>query len=249
MITRKTPDQIAVMRDAGRILAQTLKLVGAMVAPGTTTRDLDKEAEQFILSRGGKPTFKGYGGFPATLCTSVNDEIVHGIPSKQRILRAGDIISIDCGVTYKGFIADAAVTLPVGEITEDLKQLISVTRDSLLEAISNARPGVKLGTLSNSVEAFVQPHGYGVVREYCGHGVGQALHEDPQVPNFGRKGTGPSLQEGWTLAIEPMVNLGTHATRTLKDGWTVVTADGRHSAHFEHTVAVTKDGPVILTLP
>ncbi len=248
MIRKKRDDEIQKIREAGRLLAQTLQLVEGLVMPGVSTADLDREAEATIRAGGGIPTFKGYQGFPGTLCTSVNEVVVHGIPG-DLILREGDIISVDCGVTLDGYIADSARTFPVGRIRPEIEALMNGTRESLLKAIDTARPGVRLGTVSHAVEAHVASAGYGVVREYCGHGVGLALHEDPQIPNYGRPGTGPLLEPGWTVAIEPMINLGTHRVRTLKDGWTVVTMDSLPSAHFEHTIAVTSKGPVILTLP
>lgn len=248
MIRRKRDDEIQKMREAGRVLARVLLFLEGMVQPGVATGDLDREAERLIRAAGAVPTFKGYQGFPGTLCTSVNEVVVHGIPG-PRILQEGDIIAIDCGVTLGGWIADAARTFAVGRIDERTQALMDATRASLDRAIALAAPGTPLGTVCHAVEAHVAPLGYGVVREYCGHGVGRALHEEPQVPNHGRPGAGPLLETGWTLAIEPMINLGTHRVRTLDDGWTVVTEDGRPSAHFEHTIAVTPGGPVILTLP
>ncbi|MFH1533288.1 MAG: type I methionyl aminopeptidase [Pseudomonadota bacterium] len=248
MIRKKRDDEIQRMREAGRLLAKVLQFMGGLVIPGVRTVDLDREAEAMIRGAGAIPTFKGYQGFPGTLCTSVNEVVVHGIPG-DRTLTEGDIISIDCGVTLGGYVADAAQTFAVGRIRPEIEALMATTRRSLYKAIDACRPGARLGTVSHAVDAHCGPAGYGVVREYCGHGVGRALHEDPQIPNYGRPGTGPMLETGWTLAIEPMINLGTHRVRTLDDGWTVVTEDGRPSAHFEHTIAVTADGPVILTLP
>lgn len=248
MIRKKRDDEIQKMREAGRVLARVLQLVEELVMPGVRTADLDREAEATIRAAGGVPTFKGYQGFPGTLCTSVNEVVVHGLPG-DRLLLGGDIVSVDCGVTLGGYIADAARTFPVGRIRPEVEALMNTTRESLFKAIDAARPGVRLGTVSHAVEAHVARAGYGVVREYCGHGVGLALHEDPQIPNHGRAGTGPLLEPGWTVAIEPMINLGTHRVRTLEDGWTVVTMDSLPSAHFEHTIAVTSNGPVILTLP
>ncbi len=248
MIRKKRDDEIQMMREAGRLLAKVLQLMEGLVMPGISTADLDREAEAMIVGAGARPTFKGYQGFPGTLCTSVNEVVVHGIPG-DRILTEGDIISIDCGVTMNGYIADSARTFAVGRIRPEIEALMECTKRSLFKAIDACTPGARLGTVSNAVEAHVAPTGYGVVREYCGHGVGRALHEDPQIPNYGRRGTGPILEPGWTVAIEPMINLGTHKVQTLADGWTVVTEDGLPSAHFEHTIAVTEDGPVILTLP
>ena len=248
MVRKKREDEIQMMREAGRLLAKVLQLMEGMVMPGISTSDLDREAEAMIRASGAKPTFKGYQGFPGTLCTSVNEVVVHGIPG-ARTLTEGDIVSIDCGVTLNGYIADSARTFAVGRIRPELKALMETTKAALFKAIDLCKPGARLGSVSHAVEAHVTPSGYGVVREYCGHGVGRALHEDPQIPNYGRPNSGPILETGWTVALEPMINLGTHRVRTLDDGWTVVTEDGRPSAHFEHTIAVTADGPVILTLP
>jgi methionyl aminopeptidase len=193
------------------------------------------------------PTFKGYHGYPASICASVNDEVVHGIPSNRK-LREGDIIGIDCGATYQGYVGDSAVTVPVGKVSEAVGRLVEATRRSLFEAIGKCQVGNYLGDVGNAVQAYVEPLGYSVVRNYCGHGIGRAMHEDPQVPNYGRPGTGKALREGLVIAIEPMVNLGRHDVKMLSDGWTVITLDGRPSAHFEHTVAITQDGPQVLTL-
>ena len=248
MIRKKQDNEIQMMREAGRLLAKVLQFMEGLVMPGVSTADLDRMAEAMIRAGGAKPTFKGYQGFPGTLCTSVNEVVVHGIPG-DRTLTDGDIISIDCGVTLNGYIADAARTFKVGSVRPEVEALMDCTQRSLFMAIEASRPGTRLGTVSHTVEAHVASAGYGVVREYCGHGVGRALHEEPQIPNYGRPDTGPILEAGWTMALEPMINLGTHKVRTLDDGWTVVTEDGLPSAHFEHTIAVTEDGPVILTLP
>ncbi len=234
------------MRAAGRIVAAVLSDLEPMVQAGVSTRDLDRAAERMIRDAGGVPTFKGYNGFPASICASINEEVVHGIPGNRK-LNEGDIIGIDCGVTYHGFVGDAAVTIPVGKISEDVQRLIDATKASLYAAIEQCRPGNRLGDVGNAVEAFVAPKGYTVVRNYCGHGVGRAMHEDPQVPNYGSPGKGARLRPGWVIAIEPMVNLGNYDVRVMSDGWTVVTSDGLPSAHFEHTVAVTEDGPQVLT--
>lgn len=247
MIIRKSKAEIEKMRAAGRIVGQVLQHLKAMVEPGITTRDLDAEAERMIRAAGGYPTFKGYHGYPASICASVNDEIVHGIPGNRK-LQEGDIIGIDCGVTLQGYVGDSAVTVPVGNISEEVAKLLEVTRQSLYEAIDKCRVGNRLGDVSHAVEAYVLPFGYSVVQNYCGHGIGRAMHEDPQVPNYGKPGSGPVLREGLVLALEPMINLGQHHAKQLKDGWTVVTVDGRPSAHFEHTVAITAEGPQILTL-
>ena len=234
------------MRSAGQIVARVLDRLSQMVEPGITTLDLDVEAERMICDAGAAPTFKGYRGFPKSICASINDEVVHGIPSKRK-LREGDIIGIDCGATYLGYVGDAAVTVPVGEVSEAVGNLLDVTERSLYKAIEQCRIGNRLGDVSHAVQAFVEPQGYSIVRNYCGHGIGRAMHEEPQVPNYGRAGTGPVLREGLVIAIEPMINLGRQEVKQLSDGWTVITLDGRPSAHFEHTVAITQDGPYILT--
>ena len=246
MVIRKSKTEIEKMKAAGRIVGEVLNRLSGMVKSGVTTKDLDRVAERMILDAGAIPTFKGYHGYPASICASVNDEVVHGIPGKRR-LKDGDIIGIDCGATYQGYVGDAAVTVPVGEVSDELARLLVATRESLYQAIEKCRVGNKLGDVGSAVQCYVEPMGYSVVRNYCGHGVGRAMHEEPQVPNYGDPGSGKTLQEGWVLAIEPMVNLGNHNVRTLSDGWTVVTVDGRPSAHFEHTVAVTREGPRILT--
>jgi methionyl aminopeptidase len=246
MVIRKSKTEIEKMRAAGQIVARVLKRLSVMVQPGITTRDLDAEAERLIREAGAAPTFKGYHGYPASICASINDEVVHGIPSNRK-LREGDIIGIDCGATLHGYVGDAAVTVAVGQTRPEVQKLMEVTRKSLLEAIAKCRVGNRLGDVCHAVQAYVEPLGYSVVRNFCGHGIGRAMHEDPQVPNYGKPGTGPVLREGWVLAIEPMVNIGRHDVKVLSDGWTVITLDGRPSAHFEHTVAITADGPQILT--
>jgi methionyl aminopeptidase len=246
MIIRKSKAEIAKMHYAGQIVARVLRRLSSMVEPGITTRELDYEAERMIREAGAVPTFKGYHGYPASICASVNDEVVHGIPGNRK-LREGDIIGIDCGATYMGYVGDSAVTVPVGKVSDEVKRLMEVTRESLQQAIEKCRVGNRLGDVCNAVQAYVEPQGYSVVRNYCGHGIGRAMHEEPQVPNYGRAGTGPVLREGWVLAIEPMINLGRHDVKVLADGWTVITLDGRPSAHFEHTVAITADGPHVLT--
>lgn len=234
------------MRESGRIVARVLRELSAMIGPGVTTRELDLAAERMIRDAGAIPTFKGYGGFPASICTSINEQVVHGIPGKRR-LEEGDIIGIDCGATYRGYVADAAVTVPVGKVGEEINRLLAVTRESLYAAIEKCHIGNRLGDVCNAVQSYVEPLGYSVVRNYCGHGIGRAMHEEPQVPNYGQPGTGKGLKEGWVIAIEPMINLGNCDVRVLDDGWTVVTVDGLPSAHFEHTVAVTENGPDVLT--
>ena len=236
------------MRRSGRIVRQVLDYIGTLVAPGMTTMGLDRAAEQKIRDLGAKPAFKGYYDYPCVLCTSVNEEIVHGIPSDKRVLRAGDIVSVDCGVVLDGYYGDAAITLPVGDsVSEELHRLLDVTEASLYKGIQQARIGNAVGDVSAAVQEHVEANGFSVVREFVGHGIGTKLHEDPQVPNFGTRGHGTRLREGMVLAIEPMVNSGKPGTRVLEDKWTAVTTDGSASAHFEHCVAVTKEGPMILT--
>jgi len=246
MIIRKSQKEIERMRAAGRVVADTLRKVIDMVEPGITLQALDSMAEANVRSYGADPTFKGYRGFPATLCTSINEEVVHGIPS-SRVLQSGDILSVDCGATLDGYIGDSAVTIPVGDVADEITQLLKVTEQSLYSGIDAARVGNRLFDISHAVQHHVEPFGYGIVRDYCGHGVGTQLHEEPQIPNFGRPATGPRIRAGWCLAIEPMVNLGTHIVETLEDGWTVVTRDRLPSAHFEHSIAVTDNEPIILT--
>ncbi len=247
MITLKTDAEIALMREAGLIVAAAIAATVEAVAPGVTTHDLDQVAERVIRGAGAIPSFVGYRGFPATLCTSVNDEVVHGIPSKDKVLREGDLVSIDCGAIVGGLHGDSAVTVPVGTVPDAYLDLLKVCEDSLWRGLAAARNGGKLGDISNAVESYIDPFGYGIVEEYGGHGIGHALHEDPHILNYGKAGRGPKLEPGLVLAIEPMVNLGAPDTRVLSDDWTVVTTDGQVSAHFEHTVAITPDGPWVLT--
>ncbi len=235
------------MRQAGEIVGETLNLLKRSVEPGMTTRDLDRIAFKEITRRGATPTFKGYRGFPATICASVNEEIVHGIPSK-RVIKEGDIIKVDVGATYKGLIGDAAVTIPVGQIAAPLLDLMQDTRQGLEAGIRAAVPGARIGDIGAAIQAYGESRGYGVVREFVGHGVGRFLHEDPQVPNYGEPGRGPLLRAGMCIAIEPMFNLGDWRTKIMDDQWTVVTADGKLSSHFEHSIAITEQGPEILTL-
>ncbi len=248
MITLKSTAEIALMREAGLIVGRCLELLKSSVEPGMSTMDLDRIAETFITGAGAVPSFKGYHGFPATLCTSINDEIVHGIPSEKRIIRDGDIVSIDCGAIVGGMHGDAAVTVPVGKVPQQILDMLTVCEESLWRGFAAARLGGRLTDISHAIEAHIRPHGYGIVEEYVGHGIGHALHEDPQVPNYGRPGRGPKIERGLVLAVEPMVNLGTRLTRTLDDEWTVVTQDGMPSAHFENTFTVTDDGPWVLTV-
>lgn len=241
-------DEIEAIARAGRILAALYRTLPERVAPGVTTADLDRFAEEFVRSHeGAEPAFKGLYGFPATLCTSVNHEVVHGIPTNRRKLAEGDVVSVDCGVKLGGFYADAANTYPVGEIVPEVAELLEKTEAALHRGIAEARPGQRLGDLGAAIQEVAEQKGYGVVRELVGHGVGRKPHEEPQVPNYGKRGKGLKLVEGLVLAIEPMFNLGVPGVRTLPDRWTVVTADRKVSAHFEHTVAVTADGPRILT--
>ena len=249
MITRKNREQIALMRRAGRVVAEMHEVCTQAAKPGATTLDVDAAAREVIQRRGARSNFLGYNGFPAVVCTSPNDVIVHGIPSADVVLEEGDILSIDCGAIIEGWHADAAVTVPVDEIDDESQRLIEVTRRSLEAAIDQVEEGHRLGDVGAAVEGIAEQAGFTVVREYVGHGIGTAMHEDPQVPNYGPAGRGLKLKEGHVLAIEPMVNAGTAETEVLDDGWTVVTADGRRSAHFEHTIAVTDHGPEVLTRP
>ena len=246
-ITIKSPQELDYMRRAGKIVGDTINLLKAAVAPGMTTKDLDGIAYKEITRQGAKPTFMGYHGFPASICTSVNEEIVHGIPGK-RVLKEGDIVKVDVGATIDGFFGDAAVSLPVGEVTPEVIALMEDTRISLEEGIKAAQPGGRIGDIGAAVQAYGESRGYGVVREFVGHGVGRFLHEDPQVPNYGQSGMGPLLRVGMCIAIEPMFNMGDWHTKILEDDWTVITADGKLSAHFEHSIAITEDGPEILTV-
>lgn len=235
------------MRAAGRLVGQVLTALAGKVAPGVTTADLDAVAEALIVDAGAIPAFKGYHGYPATICASVNDEVIHGIPSGQRVLNAGDVISIDVGASLDGYYGDSAVTLPVGLISEGAAMLLRVTEESLYKAIEVVKPGGRVSDIGHAVQKHVEAHGFSVVREFVGHGIGQRMHEEPQIPNYGDAGRGPRLTEGMVLAIEPMVNAGKATVKVLSDGWTAVTRDHSLSAHFEHTVAVTADGPWILT--
>lgn len=246
MIILKSDREIAYMRDAGKIVAETLAEVKNAVKPEVTTLELDKIAEEYIKRRGATPTFKGYHGFPGHICASINEEVVHGIPGLKK-LKNGDNISIDIGAVINGYHGDAAITVPVGEIDAEVQQLLDVTEQSLYKGIEQAVAGNRLQDISHAVQKHSEAYGYGVVRDYVGHGIGRSMHEDPQLPNYGIPGRGPRLKSGMTLAIEPMINLGTHEVKTLSDGWTVVTLDGKRSAHFEHTIAVTDGKPEILT--
>ncbi len=245
----KSEDEIAHIRAASLVVHDVLQEVIAAIAPGVTTLELDRIAERATEARGARPAFKGYHGYPAVICISVNDEVVHGIPSSRRVLADGDIVGLDFGVVHDGWYGDSAYTVPVGRPTPEAARLLDATREALSRAIAAARPDARLGDIGFAVQSYVESQGYSVVRDFVGHGIGRSLHEPPQVPNFGAPGTGIRLRPGMVLAIEPMVNAGRPEVRTLEDGWTAVTSDGTLSAHFEHTVAITRDGPVILTRP
>jgi methionyl aminopeptidase len=247
VIVCRSQAEIERLRVANRIVADVLAELEAAVAPGVTTGDLDALAERLVRERGAEPAFKGYRGYPATLCASVNDEVVHGIPSATRALREGDIISLDMGVKIGGFYGDSAVTVAVGAVPERTRELLAVTAESLERGIRQVQVGGRLSDVSHAVQTWVEAHGFSIVREFVGHGIGERLHEDPQIPNYGAPGRGPKLAAGMTLAIEPMVAMGAPTTRVLGDGWTAVTRDGSLAAHFEHTVVVTDDGPLVLT--
>jgi methionyl aminopeptidase len=247
VIELKSPTQIGHMREAGRILADAFRVCRDLVKPGVSTLEIDREVESLIRDRKAMPAFKGYRGFPATICASINEEVVHGIPAARRRLREGDIIGLDLGAIVEGYYADAAVTMPVGEVTDEARRLLDVTRESLDLGIAQCWPGRRLGDVSAAIQQHVEAAGFGVVRAFVGHGIGRALHEDPQVPNFGEAGRGPLLRVGMVLALEPMVTMGHWEVRVLADRWTAVTADGSLAAHFEHTVAVTEHGPEVLT--
>jgi methionyl aminopeptidase len=247
VIVCRSQAEIDRLRVANQIVADVLAELEAAVAPGVSTQDLDRLAERLVRERGAEPAFKGYRGYPATLCASVNEEVVHGIPSATRVLRPGDIISLDMGVKIGGFYGDSAVTVPVGPVPDRTSELLRVTRESLDRAIDAARVGHRLSDVSHAVQTWVERHGFSIVREFVGHGIGEKLHEEPQIPNYGPPGRGPKLAAGMVLAIEPMVAMGRPETRVLGDGWTAVTRDGGLAAHFEHTIAVTEVGPVVLT--
>jgi methionyl aminopeptidase len=246
VIHRKTPEEIDKMAEAGRVLVRTHEILKKKARPGVTTRELDEAAERFIRSQGAEPAFKGYRGFPGSICASPNSMVVHGIPGSYRLNR-GDLLSVDIGVVLDGWVADAAITHPIGNVTPVAKRLLGTTRASLFEAVEQCVPGNRLGDVSHAVQARVEADGFSVIRSLVGHGIGRSMHEDPQIPNFGEPGTGPELEEGMVLAIEPMVNVGTHHVRIGSDNWAVYSQDGSLTAHFEHTVAITGDGPRILT--
>ncbi len=246
MIVCKSPAEIERMRAANALVADVLAELARLVSPGVTTNDLDAAAERLVRDGGAEPAFKGYRGYPSTLCASVNEQVVHGIPS-GRALDEGDIISLDMGVKLNGYYGDSAVTVPVGRVSDEAARLLRITRESLEKGIAQVRLGGRISDIGHAIQQHVEAHGFSVVREFVGHGIGAALHEDPQIANYGEPGRGPRLAEGMTLAIEPMVNIGRPAVKVLADGWTAVTKDGSLSAHFEHTVAVTKAGPLVLT--
>jgi methionyl aminopeptidase len=246
VILIKSPAELEKMRAAGRIVAETLALLKSRICPGVTTAELDLIAEKECKRQKAKPAFKGYGGFPYAICCSPNDQVVHGF-ADNRPLQEGDIISIDFGVFYKGFYGDSAITVAVGELDDETQRLVTATRESLERAIEKTVPNGRLSDISHAVQSWVEPKGFSVVREFVGHGIGRNLHEAPQIPNYGQAGQGPRLKTGMTLAIEPMINAGVSGVKILEDGWTAVTQDGRRSAHFEHTVAITDNGPEILT--
>ncbi len=247
-VIKKSPAEIEAMKEAGRVSAKALRIVGEHVKPGVSTLELDAIAEEVIRSEGGIPAFKGYSGFPASICASVNEQIVHGIPSKKVILQSGDIISIDTGAIVDGWVGDNAWTFAVGGISPEKKKLLQVTEKAMWAGIEAAYPGNRLGDIGHAVQSVAEAAGFSVVREYVGHGIGRNMHEDPNVPNWGRRHTGLPLEPGMVIAIEPMVNAGTHKTRLMPDGWLVNTRDGRPSAHFEKTVAITDKGPMLLTV-
>ena len=247
MIIIKNSEQIALMKEAGRITAEALLVARDLVRPGISTKEIDAKMHAFITKCGATPSFLGYGGFQGSACISINDEVIHGIPSERKILKDGDIVKIDVGARYRGYNGDSARTFPVGKVSDEALRLISVTEKSFYEAMKVARPGNRVGDLGFAVENFVISNGFSVVRDYVGHGVGKDLHEEPEIPNFGRAGRGVRLYPGMTLAIEPMVNAGSYDVRVLKDGWTVVTSDGKLSAHYENSILITENDPIILT--
>lgn len=246
MIILKSPKEIEIMKRAGAVVAQVHERLREVIEPGITTEELDKIAEEYILKSGAQPAFKGYNGFPASICASINEEIVHGIPG-FRVLKEGDIISLDIGAILEGYVGDAARTHAVGKISPEKKKLIEVTKESFFQGIQFAKEGYRLSDISHAVQKYVENNGFSVVRDYVGHGVGRNMHEDPPIPNYGRSGRGPRLKRGMVLAIEPMVNLGTYHVKTLENNWTVVTLDGKSSAHYENTIAITEGEPEILT--
>lgn len=247
MIIGKSQKEIEKMRASGQLVGRVLRELKRMVEPGITTLEVNEAADRMIRDGGAYPTFKGYNGFPFSICASVNEQVVHGFPSKYE-LKEGDIFSIDVGVTLDGFVGDTAATVPVGRVNENLLELIRVTEECLKLAIEQCRAGNHVGDIGFAVQSHAEERGYSIVRDYVGHGIGRRMHEDPQIPNYGKPGKGPKIKKGYVFAVEPMINIGSHHTKTLADGWTVVTVDGRPSAHVEHTIAVTEEGPEVLTL-
>jgi methionyl aminopeptidase len=247
MIIGKSQKEIEKMRAAGQLVGSVLRELRQMVAPGMTTLEVNDAADKMIRDAGAYPTFKGYNGYPFSICASVNEQVVHGFPSQYE-LKEGDIFSVDVGATLEGFVGDTATTIPVGQVSGELLKLIQVTEECLQLAIEQCREGNHIGDIGFAVQTHAESHGYSIVRDYVGHGIGRRMHEDPQIPNYGTPGKGPKIKKGYVFAVEPMINLGSHHTKTLKDGWTVVTVDGRPSAHVEHTIAVTEEGPEVLTL-
>ena len=247
MITRRNDKEIELLRHAGKIVAMTHEYLKPYIKPGISTKKLDEMAEKFILEQGAIPSFKGYGGFPGSICASINDVLVHGIPNEKHILKEGDIISIDIGANFNGYHGDSAWTYAVGEVSEEAKELMKVTEESLYRGLEQVKPGNRISDISNAIQTFVETHGYGVPRDYTGHGIGSNLHEDPIIPNYGIAGRGPKIVRGMVMAIEPMVTLGDYHTKTLFDDWTVKTLDGKITAHYEHTIVVTDEGYEILT--
>ena len=248
MIQIKSQREIELMREAGRILDQTRHMLKEHIKPGISTYHLDQLAEKHIISLGATPSFKGYHGFPGSICASINEVVVHGIPSKKKVLKEGDIITLDFGVNYKGYHADSATTYPVGNISPEIEKLLDITEKSLYIGLEQAKPGNHVSDISHAIEAFIKPYGYGVVEEFTGHGIGRELHEEPFVPNFGKPKEGPILKPGMTFCVEPMINLGTKNVRVLTDNWTTITTDRKPSAHFEHMIVITETGYEILTL-
>jgi len=248
LIQIKSQREIELMREAGRILDQTRQMLKEHIKPGVSTYHLDQLAEKFINNLGATPSFKGYHGFPGSICASINEVVVHGIPSKKKVLKEGDIITLDFGVNYKGYHADSATTYPVGNISPELEKLLEITEKSLYIGLEQAKPGNYVSDISHAIEAFIKPYGYGIVEEFTGHGIGRELHEEPFVPNFGKPKEGPILKPGMTFCVEPMINLGTKNVRVLTDNWTTITTDRKPSAHFEHMIVITESGYEILTL-
>ena len=247
MITIKSPSEIELMRSAGAIAKNALIMAGKLIKPGITTAEIDAAIERYILSQGATPSFKGYGGFPASACISVNEEVIHGIPG-DLVIRFGDIVSVDVGACYEGYHGDCAATFPTGDVLEERMALIEVTRQSFYEGIKYAKPGYRISDISSAIQDYAESQGYSVVRQYVGHGIGTSLHEAPEVPNIGRNGHGPRLTPGMTIAVEPMINMGSYEVRVLSNDWTVVTVDGKPSAHYENTILITENDPEVLTM-